>query len=397
MFPNLSNPTAGCFVAEQVREIDTRCDVSVVAPLPAVPRPLRKLNARWEGFWNTPFHETGAGVEVYRPRLFCLPRNASLLVDGYSYKRAIASTVAQIYQSCGFDIIHVHGAVPDGHGVLLLNRKYRVPIVLSIHGRDINKVVHMSPLHRLLVGKVVAEADATVVVSEKLKRRIVELFPGSREPVVIHNGIDTTLFSHPGAKARALRVGGGPNLATVGNLLVHKNHKAVISAVARLKKDYPGIRLRIAGSGPEEGKLRSLCAELGVSENVEFLGLCSRQCVKELMSECDVFVMPSWDEGFGIVYIEAMSQGKPVIGSRGEGIADTITDGETGFLVDPHDVDELTEKIRLLIDDTELAARVGAAARDLVVQQFTWQRNVDRLLEVYQKVLARHQRRSERA
>ncbi len=398
MWPNVANRAAGCFVAEQVKEIRNRCDVAVVAPLPAVPRIMRRFKPHWGGFWNTPFHETMAGVEVYRPRFFCLPKNASLLLDGFFYRAGIHKTFEQICRHFRFDILHVHCAVPDGVGVLLVNRKYNLPVVLSIHGRDIYSIAPKSPFHRRLVGNVLARADRVIVASDKVRELMARSFPRVAEPAIIHYGVDAALFAPGDAApigARSSRT--GPVLLTVGYLIARKNHRAVISAVARLKKDYPEIRLRIAGSGPEEEKLRSLCAELGVSENVEFLGLCSRERVKQLMSECDVFVMPSWDEAFGVVYIEAMSQGKPVIGSRGEGIADTITDGETGFLVDPHNVDELAEKIRLLIDDGELAARVGAAGRDLVVQEFTWQKNVDRLLEVYQEVLTQHQRRSERA
>ena len=388
MFPNVGNPTAGCFVAEQVRETSKRCDVAVVAPLPVVPRSVRKLQAHWNTFWNTPFHETIAGVEVYRPRVFCLPKNASLLIDGFSYRAGIRRTVRQVYERFRFDILHVHSAVPDGHGVLLLNHDYDLPVVLSIHGRDIYSTAPKSPLHHRLVGTVLARAERVVVASDKVKKLILDRFPRVREPIIIPYGIDTALFaSSAAARTDAASPCSGPLLLIVGYLIGRKNHKAVISAVSRLRETYPHIRLRIAGFGPEEAALRSLCRQLGVSENVEFLGLCSRERVRHLMSECDVFVMPSWDEAFGIVYIEAMSQGKPVIGSRGEGIADTISDGETGFLVDPDDVDELTAKIRLVIENKDLAQRVGKAGRELVLREFTWQKNVDRLMEVYQELI----------
>ena len=389
MFPNLSNPAAGSFVIEQVKEARSRCEVKVVAPLPAVPRSIRGMKPRWDAFSKTPFHETVANnVEVYRPRYFCLPKNASLLVDGFSYKKAIAKTVDQIYESFRFDILHVHGAVPDGHGVLLANRTRNVPVVLNIHGRDIYSTARMSPFHRRLVGRVIAGADKVVAVSARLKELIVELFPRITEPMVIHDGMDATLFSSDGAAdAEVDRRGGGPVLLTVGYLIARKNHKAVISAVSRLRDTYPRIRLKIVGAGPEERNLRSLSQKLGVTDIVEFLGLCSRERVRQLMSECDVFALPSWDEAFGIVYIEAMSQAKPVIGCRNEGIEEFVTDGETGFLISPHDIDDLTGKIRLLIEDREMAERVGKAAREHVLMNFTWEKNVDRLMEVYRELL----------
>jgi len=388
MFPNLSNPAAGSFVIEQVRETRSRCEVKVVAPLPAVPRAIKTMKPRWDAFWKTPFHETVANnVEVYRPRYFCLPKNASLLLDGLSYRKAIARTVDQIHEGFPFDILHVHGAVPDGCGVLLANRGRNVPVVLNIHGRDIYSTARMSPFHRRLVGSVLAGADKVVAVSARLKELIVAMFPRIREPIVIHDGMDITLFSSNGASETEVdRSSGGPLVLTVGYLIARKNHKAVISAVSRLRKSYPQIRLKIAGSGPEEKNLRALSQKLGVSDVVEFLGLCSRERVRQLMSECDIFALPSWDEAFGIVYIEAMSQAKPVIGCRGEGIEEFVTDGETGFLVDPHDVEELTEKIRFLIEGREIAERVGKAAREVVLRDFTWQKNVDRLMEVYREL-----------
>jgi teichuronic acid biosynthesis glycosyltransferase TuaC len=398
MFPNLSNPAAGSFVIEQVSEVRSRCEVRVVAPLPAVPRAIRGMKPRWDGFWNTPFHETlASNVEVYRPRYFCLPKNASLLVDGFSYTKAIARTVDQIYKSFRFDILHVHGAVPDGRGVLLANRSRNVPVVLNIHGRDIYSTARMSPFHRRLVGSVLAGADKVVAVSARLKELIVELFPGIREPIVIHDGMDTRLFAPDGASETGVdRSSGGPLVLAVGYLIARKNHKAVISAISRLREVYPNIRLKIVGAGPEERNLRSLSQKLGVTDIVEFLGLCSRERVRQLMSECDVFALPSWDEAFGIVYIEAMSQGKPVIGCRHEGIEEFATDGETGFLVSPHDIDELTGKIRLLIEDRAMAERVGKAARQHVLMNFTWQKNVDQLMKVYRELAGQGQTSGER-
>jgi glycosyltransferase involved in cell wall biosynthesis len=393
MFPNLGNPAAGSFVIEQVKETRSRCEVKVVAPLPAVPRPIRGMKPRWDAFRNTPFHETVPNnVEVFRPRYFCLPRNASLLMDGLSYMKAIAATVDQIYESFRFDILHVHGAVPDGHGVLLANRTRNVPVVLNIHGRDIYSTARMSRFHRRLVGRVIAGADKVIAVSARLKELIVELFPGIREPLVIHDGMDATLFSSDSAADTDVeRSGGGPVVLTVGYLIARKNHKAVISAVSRLRDTYPHIRLKIVGSGPEENRLRALCQKLGVSDIVEFLGLCSRERVRQLMSECDVFALPSWDEAFGIVYIEAMSQGKPVIGCRNEGIEEFVNDGETGFLVSPHDLDELTEKIRMLIEQREMAEGVGKAARRHVLMNFTWQKNVDQLMGVYRELVGQRE------
>ena len=105
------------------------------------------------------------------------------------------------------------------------------------------------------------------------------------------------------------------------------------------------------------------------------------------MALCDMFCLPSWEEGFGVVYLEAMAHGKPVIACRGEGIEDVVTDGETGLLVKPRDVDSLAEAIRFLLDHSDKAKTIGEQARSLVLENYTWEKNAERTLRVYKEVL----------
>jgi len=100
---------------------------------------------------------------------------------------------------------------------------------------------------------------------------------------------------------------------------------------------------------------------------------------------CDIFVLPSSPEGFGIVYLEAMAYGKPVIACQGEGISEIIEDGQTGLLVPPHDSAAVAAAIRALLADPERAARIGEAARE-VASQYTWRRNAERLLGIYREL-----------
>jgi len=105
------------------------------------------------------------------------------------------------------------------------------------------------------------------------------------------------------------------------------------------------------------------------------------------MDACDVFSLPSWNEAFGVVYLEAMACGKPVIGCQGQGIEDVITDGKTGFLVKPKDVADLAAILLMLFEDPELRRKVGAQARRLVQADFTWEKNVEKTVVVYKQVL----------
>ena len=121
----------------------------------------------------------------------------------------------------------------------------------------------------------------------------------------------------------------------MGNLLPIKGHELLIRAVASLAPEFPALTLEIIGHGPELSRLQALTQQLQIGERVRFLGRQSRQQVAAAMRRCTVFALPSRYEGLGCVYLEAMSVGKPVIGCRGQGIAEIIQHGSNGFLVGP--------------------------------------------------------------
>jgi glycosyltransferase involved in cell wall biosynthesis len=104
------------------------------------------------------------------------------------------------------------------------------------------------------------------------------------------------------------------------------------------------------------------------------------------MDGCDVFSLPSWQEGFGIVYLEAMALGKPVIGCKGEGIEDFVVDGETGLLVEPKNPDQLADAMEFLICNPEKARTMGENARQFVLQNYTWEKNAEKMIDIYRNV-----------
>jgi glycosyltransferase involved in cell wall biosynthesis len=128
-------------------------------------------------------------------------------------------------------------------------------------------------------------------------------------------------------------------------------------------------------------------ANLGVDSQVEFIGRLSHEKVMKYMAEIEIFSLPSWLEGFGVVYLEAMAHGKPIIACQGEGIEDVITHGETGLLVEPKNVESLVEAIDFLLSNPEKAKSIGERARNLVLEKYTWEKNAEKTIEVYREVL----------
>lgn len=178
-------------------------------------------------------------------------------------------------------------------------------------------------------------------------------------------------------RGRALQIG------AAARLVASKGLDVLIRAFASV--DLPDARLRIAGDGPEEGALRRLCRELGVADRVEFLGRLPQAL--ELFQQADVVVVPSRDDAFPLVVLEAFACGRCVIASAVGGIPEAVRDGETGLLVRPGDPQDLAGALSEAYQSPELRARLGAAARAAYEAEFTADRMGERTCEVYQEVL----------
>jgi glycosyltransferase involved in cell wall biosynthesis len=203
---------------------------------------------------------------------------------------------------------------------------------------------------------------------------------------VIPCGVDTELF-RPGARRDP---GGPPRLLVIGRLVTRKGIGNTIEALAQL----PGVELVIAGgpradalgADPAVAGLRRLATRLGVADRVRFVGSVARVDVPPLIRDSDVVVTVPWYEPFGIVPLEAMACGRPVVGTAVGGLLDTVVPGETGELLPPRRPDQLAETLRALLDDPDRRTAYGRAARKRAVRLYDWDRVVQQTEDVYQAV-----------
>jgi phosphatidylinositol alpha-1,6-mannosyltransferase len=176
-------------------------------------------------------------------------------------------------------------------------------------------------------------------------------------------------------------------LLTVGRLITRKGHDRVIEALPDIARRIPGIEYVIVGTGSEEQRLRDLAEAHGIASSVTFVGGVPHESVSTYYRNADVFVHPNRElangevEGFGMVFIEASAFGVPVIGGNTGGTPDAILDGETGFLVDPNSLEDITERVVQLMSDGLLRARMGEAGREWAAG-FTWDRAARELSEI---------------
>lgn len=172
----------------------------------------------------------------------------------------------------------------------------------------------------------------------------------------------------------------------LGRIIRHKGLEVLIRALSRCRTR---PRLLIAGDGPDAPRVRALCAELGVADRVQFLGWVGVAECSRLYEKASIVLVPSlWDEPFGIVGIEAMAQGRPVIGSNVGGIPEWLQHGRNGFLVQPGDVTGLSARIDELNGSASLASEMGLEGRRMYEERYTPEIHVDRLLEVYAKAIS---------
>ncbi len=181
--------------------------------------------------------------------------------------------------------------------------------------------------------------------------------------------------------------GGEPRLLCVGRLIPIKGHIVLLRAFARARQVLPGLRLDIAGQGPLEPALRALAQELGIDDAVTFLGQVSP--IQDALERSAVIVVPSLGEGFGMVALEAMERGRPVIAAAIGGLAEIVEDGMTGVLVPPAEVEPLVDAIVRIGSDLDLAGRLGRAGRERAVEHFQQDRCTDRTEALYRAALER--------
>lgn len=293
------------------------------------------------------------------------------LVRGFA-KNEFRFVKAALLKSLGCRLLYVGHSNFAPLGLLCRFLKPRLRYVVSAYGLEVWNT--LSPLRRIGLQR----ANAVTSISDFTARKMVEVQGVDIAKIhVIPCVITAELLCANGNGVRLNYNGHAQKiLLSVGRLDARERHKGldeVILALERLAPSFPDALFVIAGEGDDRNRLEALAREHGVSDRVAFKGGVTDRELIELYRNCDVFSMPSSQEGFGIVFLEAMAFKKPVIGGNHGGTPEVILDNETGFLVEHGDVAALAEKIGILLRDPELCKRMGEAGRRRVEENFTFE------------------------
>jgi N-acetyl-alpha-D-glucosaminyl L-malate synthase BshA len=258
--------------------------------------------------------------------------------------------------------------------------------VTTLHGTDITLVGGEPSFYRIT--KFCIEAsDAVTAVSDHLKARTRESFDTRKEIEVIPNFIDGAKFRPDGATVskQFFCPKSQPMLMHISNFRPVKNISTVIQVFSRVRSRVDA-RLVLVGDGPERLPAEKLCAQLGVEDDVLFLG--NQECIEGILPLADVLLLPSEQESFGLVCLEAISCGVPVVATNVGGTKEVIQHGQTGFLHDPFDVEAMVASVMELIDDPGRRRSMGALGRKVATEKFSTADIVKRYVDLYERVCA---------
>jgi glycosyltransferase involved in cell wall biosynthesis len=386
MYPNTANNVSGIFVHEQVLALMKKgINVMVVSPAQWIPFYIGVLPRKWESIRDIPAEDQRESVQVFHPRYLSIPNSILFSTSGYMMYRGIKDKVKEIRKSFEFDIIHAHAAIPNGYAAMLLSRELDIPYVVTIHGSDFYNSIHRNQILKKQVEAVIRNSSNAIVVSDVLRKIGEQSLRGIAPLITINNGLTPERVIAQPVDIRKL--GEERIILSVANLKERKGIQDVIFAVARLIKEISYLKYIIVGDGPYRFELERLTHELGLAQQIVFVGQQEYHKTMQFMAACDIFVLPSWDEAFGVVYIEAMANAKPVIGCMEQGIEDIVMDSVTGFLVKPRDIDDLVRVLADLLNQPEKGIEVGRRAQRHVLENFTWEKNAREMIRIYKECI----------
>jgi len=292
--------------------------------------------------------ENDKGVQIYAfkiPSFYILSRVKFIhtiifkLFLSFVYKKIIRKGLK-------FDVIHAHSFYLAGYCACKLSEKYKIPLVVTEHSSDVLRVA-LGKRGRQLLEHTANRCNTFICVSEVLKQNVYIQVKTNKELVVVPN-MFSLIFSYSDGKRKDSEF----IFFSAGNLVAGKRHAFTISCFNKAFKDCPHVKLRIAGSGVLYGALQRQILENCLSEKVQLLGFLNKEQMKMELDHCNTFVLASAFETFGIVYIEAMACGNPVISTKNGG-ADDIVNETNGILIDVDNEEQLIAAFQYMYQNVD--------------------------------------------
>ena len=313
------------------------------------------------------------GIEAH---LVCCRGQADVSVPG-SF-RSLAERV-------GADVVHTHGYKADIYAAVAW-RGRRPGLVSTCHTWYDNDLALR--LYGAADRWMLRRFDGVVAVSDDVRGRLLAAHVRGDRIQLIQNGVAVEPFVTAGEKrTRKPGLNGSVRLGLVGRLAPEKGIDLFLTAAHQLIQRYPEARFSIAGDGPDGEALKQQAKQLGITENVSFLG--RQEDMPDFYAGIDILVSSSRQEGLPVALLEGMASALPVVATRVGAVPEAVADGWTGVLVAPDDPTALADGIAPLLRDPGLRARMGQAGQQRIVEEFSAARMTEEYLALYAGVLQR--------
>ena len=280
------------------------------------------------------------------------------LFDFPPYETALASTMVDVIKNNDLDLLHVHYAIPHASAAYMAKQILKkegkdIPVITTLHGTDIT-LVGRDKTYAPVVTFSINESDAITAVSENLREETFKHFNITKEIQVIVNFVDVSRFSKKPIDAfkKVIAPNGERIFLHASNFRKIKRVQDVVKIFATVNKEIPS-KLLFIGDGPERSTAEDLSRELGVFDEIRFVG--KQDQMEEILAIGDLFLLTSEYESFGLAALEAMAAGVPVVSTNAGGLGEINIPGETGYLSEVGDVDSMSRQaLSILKDDTTL-------------------------------------------
>lgn len=291
-----------------------------------------------------------------------------------------AQILNRVLKQKNFDVVETMPVFPGAVVAQRLRKRRNFLLVSFVAGDDMLRPL-VTWYSARVFRKTLQSVDLFVAISNFTKQLLVKNSCREEQVIIIAPPIDRKRFGKMGngVSIKATLPPHNLVLLTICRLVEKKGIDRVIEILPNLKKRFPGLIYLVGGSGEDLPRLKMLAHRCGVVDCVIFLGKVPDEKLVDTYASCDVFVMPTRFvpakgevEGFGISYLEASSQGKPVIGPNKGGTGDAIIHGLTGFRVDPNNIEELEFRIVQLLSDPTLRQKMGQAGRNFALKPTDW-------------------------
>jgi glycosyltransferase involved in cell wall biosynthesis len=371
-YHNKRNPVHGSFFKEQAialkeRGIKITIAYNEIWPLTLAFKVKEKIGLNYS---------VEEGLKTYRYKNFnYLPKNPMMFKV---FNRRLEKLYKEVVKKEGkVDLIHCQSSFWAGISANYISKKYNIPLIITEHS-SLEKAIYIKESYKPLIKESYLEADELIAVGNGLKKEISK-FCGRKDIKVIHNLIPIENFYISKNKNKNF------TFFSLAFLEGEKGMDTLIRSYAKYLKE-SNSKLLIGGDGSQKDFLIKLCEELEIKNQVEFLGALSRKEVSHYMSICDSFVLASRYETFGVVYIEALASGKPIIGTYNGG-AEDIINSKNGLIVKVDDVDELGNAMKYIMENSN-----SYNAEDIridCIEKFSKEKITNEILEIYNLVLDR--------